>query len=76
MINIGHGNSVNEKHVISIISPNSHPTKRMISEARDTGRLVNATMGRKTRSVIVMNDGHIVVSSIGHEALTERCHCE
>lgn len=72
MVNIGFGNLVNERHVISVVVAGSNPTKRMISAARDNNLLVDTTMGRKTRSVIVMNDGHIVISSVSHEALADR----
>lgn len=72
MLNIGHGNYINEKRVIAIISPESNPIKRMVHGAGDEGKLVDATMGRKTRAVIVADSGHVVISAITTEALAGR----
>ncbi|MBV1758665.1 MAG: DUF370 domain-containing protein, partial [Dethiosulfatibacter sp.] len=60
MINIGFGNIISENRVIAIVSPESAPIKRMITEAREGNKLIDATYGRKTRAVIIMDSNHIV----------------
>ncbi|MDP4159800.1 MAG: DUF370 domain-containing protein [Bacillota bacterium] len=72
MLKIGQGNSVNNRHIISIVQAGNAPAKRMVNNARESGSLVDATAGRKTRSVIVMNSQHIVISSAAPEKLIER----
>ncbi|MEG0770406.1 MAG: DUF370 domain-containing protein [Clostridia bacterium] len=63
LVNIGFGNMVSEDKIVSIISPESAPAKRMITEARDDGVLIDATHGRKTRSVIITDSSHIILSA-------------
>jgi len=63
LINIGFGNIVAANRIISIISPESAPIKRIIQEARDRGMLIDATYGRRTRAVIVTDSGHIILSA-------------
>ncbi len=63
MISIGYTNYVNLEKVVSIISPNSSPIKKMINSARENGKLIDATMGKKTKSVIVTNSDHIILST-------------
>lgn len=72
LINIGYGNMVSASRVIAVISPDSAPVKRMIQEAREAGKLIDATLGRKTRSVLVMDSGHIVLAAIQTAAATGR----
>ncbi len=72
LINIGFGNSVSADKVIAIVSPESAPIKRIISEARDRGQLVDATYGRRTRAVMVTNSGHILLSAIQPETVANR----
>ncbi len=72
LINIGYGNIVSANRIISIIGPESAPVKRMIQEARDNGRLIDATCGRRTRAVIIMDSGHIVLSAIQPETVANR----
>ena len=72
LINIGFGNSVSADKVIAIVSPESAPIKRIISEARDRGQLVDATYGRRTRAVIVTDPGHILLSAIQPETVANR----
>lgn len=72
MINIGYGNMVSAERIVSVISPESAPIKRLIQEAKDDGRAIDATYGRKTRAVIVMDSGHIVLSSLITETLASR----
>ncbi len=72
MINIGYGNMISAERIVTVISPESAPIKRLIQEAKDDGRAIDATYGRKTRAVIVMDSGHIVLSSLITETLASR----
>ncbi|ABW30453.1 MULTISPECIES: extracellular matrix/biofilm regulator RemA [Acaryochloris] len=72
LINIGFGNIVSGNRVISIVSPESAPIKRIISEARDRAQLIDATYGRRTRAVIVTDSGHVVLSAIQPETVAHR----
>ena len=63
LINIGYGNMVASNRIISIVSPESAPIKRLVQEARDSGNAIDATYGRKTRAVIIMDSGHVILSS-------------
>ena len=64
LINIGFGNMASANRIIAIISPESAPVKRMIQESRDQGQLIDATYGRKTRSVLIMDTGQIILSAV------------
>lgn len=72
MINIGYGNMISPARIISIVSPESAPIKRLIQEARDKGMAIDATFGRKTRAVIIMDSGHVVLSSLITDTLAAR----
>lgn len=72
LINIGFGNMVSAPRLIAIVSPESAPIKRMIQEARDRGVLIDATYGRRTRAVLVMDSDHIVLSAIQPETVAGR----
>ncbi|MBR6580523.1 MAG: DUF370 domain-containing protein [Ruminococcus sp.] len=72
MINIGYGNMISAERIVSVISPDSAPIKRLIQEAKDDGRAIDATYGRKTRAVIVMDSGHIILSSLITDTLASR----
>ena len=72
LINIGFGNIVSANRVIAIVSPESAPIKRIITDARERGELVDATYGRRTRAVMVMDSGHVVLSSIQPETVANR----
>ena len=72
LINIGFGNIVAANRIISIISPESAPIKRIIQEARDRGMLIDATYGRRTRAVIVTDSGHIILSAVQPETVANR----
>lgn len=72
LINIGFGNMVSTTRIISIVSPESAPIKRMIQEAREKGNLVDATYGRRTRAVIVTDSGHVVLSALQPETVGHR----
>ena len=72
LLNIGFGNMVSANRVMAIISPKSAPIKRMVQDARDKGLLIDATYGRKTRAVLVMDSGQIVLSAIQPETVAHR----
>jgi regulator of extracellular matrix RemA (YlzA/DUF370 family) len=72
LLNIGFGNSVVAGRVVAIVSPNSAPMKRLKDEAKEDRRLIHATHGRKTRSIIVMDSNHIVLSAIQAETISQR----
>ena len=72
LLNIGFGNMVACERIVSIISPDSAPVKRMIQEARDSGHIVDATAGRRTRAVLVMDTGHVVLSAVLPETIAAR----
>lgn len=72
LINIGFGNMISAARTVAVISPDSAPVKRLIREAEDKGLLVNATYGRKTRSVVVMDSKHVILSAIMPEKLAVR----
>lgn len=72
LINIGFGNAVNADRVIAIVSPESAPIKRIIQEARDKGMLIDASYGRKTRSVIVTDSDHVVLSAVAPGSVAGR----
>ncbi len=76
LINIGFGNMVSTARIVAIISPDSAPVKRMIQEARDAGRLVDGTAGRRTRAVIQTDSGHIVLSAVQPETIANRLQSE
>jgi len=63
LINVGFGNMVSAQRMIAIVSPESAPIKRMIQEARERGGLIDATYGRRTRAVLIMDSGHIILSA-------------
>ena len=72
LINIGFGNMVSAGRLIAIVSPESAPIKRMVQEARENGMLIDATYGRKTRSVVIMDSDHIVLSAIQPDTVAAR----
>ncbi|MBW1988227.1 MAG: DUF370 domain-containing protein [Deltaproteobacteria bacterium] len=72
VLNIGFGNSVPASRVVAIVSPNSAPIKRLKDEARAEHRLVDATCGRKTRSIIVTDSNHVILSAIQAETVAQR----
>ena len=72
LINIGFGNMVSAGRLIAIVSPESAPIKRMIQEARDRGMLIDASYGRKTKAVLLMDTDHVILSAIPTETLYAR----
>ncbi|MCR6107132.1 DUF370 domain-containing protein [Salipaludibacillus agaradhaerens] len=72
LINIGFGNIVSANRIISIVSPESAPIKRIISDARDRNMLVDATYGRRTRAVIIADSDHVILSAVQPETVAQR----
>ncbi|MBR4622506.1 MAG: DUF370 domain-containing protein [Ruminococcus sp.] len=72
LINIGFGNMVSSARLIALVSPESAPVKRIIQEARDKGTLIDATCGRRTRTVLVMDSDHVVLSAVAPETVGAR----
>lgn len=72
LINIGFGNMVSASRVLAIVSPESAPIKRIISDVRERGQLVDATYGRRTRAVIIMDSGHVILSALQPETVAGR----
>ena len=72
LLNIGFGNMVSADRLVAIVSPDSAPIKRMVQEARDRGTLIDASFGRKTRAVLIMDSDHVVLSGISMEKLASR----
>lgn len=72
LLNIGFGNTVVAERVVAIVSPNSAPMKRLKDEAREEKRLIDTTHGRRTRSIIVMDSNHVVLSAIQAETISQR----
>ena len=72
LINIGFGNMISSSRLIAIVSPESAPIKRIIQEAKDKGTLIDATYGRRTIAVIVMDSDHIILSAIQPETVAGR----
>ena len=72
LINIGFGNLVSDIRIVSIVLPESAPVKRLSQDAKEKGMLIDATYGRKTKSVIVMDSEHVVLSALSPEAIAQR----
>lgn len=74
LINIGYGNVVNSNKIISIISPDSAPIKRLVQTAKDNGHSIDATQGRRTRSVIITDSYHVILSALMPDTIASRFH--
>ena len=72
LVNIGFGNLVTVSRLIAVMSPDSAPAKRSIQEARDNGLLLDGTYGRKTRAILVMDDGHMILSAVQPDTIAAR----
>jgi len=72
LVNIGFGNMVSSSRVIAIVTPGSAPMKRLRDEAKKRGKLVDATEGRRTRSIIVTDSDHVILSALQPETITQR----
>jgi len=72
LLNIGFGSTVVADRIVAIVQPNSAPMKRLRDEAKDNKRLIDATQGRKTRAMIIMDSNHVVLSAIQAETISQR----
>ena len=72
LVNIGFGNAVNVDKIVAVVSPDAAPVKRVVQTARDSGFAIDATCGRKTRSVIVCESGHVILSALQPETLADK----
>ena len=72
LINIGFGNLVSAQRLLTVVSPDSAPVKRLVQEARERAMLIDASFGRKTRAVLVMDTDHVILSAIPTETLCDR----
>ncbi len=76
LVNIGFGNMINANRLITIVSPESAPIKRIIQDAKEKGLLIDATYGRRTRAVIIMDSDHIILSAVQPETVARRLNNE
>ena len=72
LINIGFGNMINASRLVAIVSPDSAPIKRIIQECKERGTLIDATQGRRTRAVIIMDSDHVILSYLQSETVANR----
>lgn len=72
LVNVGYGNMASVPRIVSIVSPDAAPVRRMIQDARDAGNVIDATCGHKTRAVVVMDSDHIILSPLQPETLAAR----
>ena len=72
MINVGFGNTVVANRILAIVKPNSSPMKKLKDEAKSNNRLIDVTEGRRTRSIIILDSNHVILSSVQRETLTQR----
>lgn len=72
LVNIGFGNAVSDRRILAVVSPESAPIKRLGQEARERGMLIDASFGRKTKAVLVMDTGHVIWSSLTPEQIAAR----
>ena len=72
LINIGYGNLVAAERVLAVVSPESAPIKRIVQDSREIGMLIDASFGRKTKSVLIMDSGHTILSALTPEAVGQR----
>lgn len=72
LVNIGFGNVISANRVIAVVSPESAPIKRIVQDAKEVRRLIDATYGRRTRAVIIMDSGHVILSAVQPETVAGR----
>ncbi|MGD9975890.1 MAG: DUF370 domain-containing protein [Desulfatirhabdiaceae bacterium] len=72
MLNVGFGNLVVASRIVAIVSPASTPSKRLKTEAKEDKRLIDATQGRKTRAIVILDSNHVVLSAIHNETIAQR----
>ena len=76
LIHIGFGNIVNTEKIIAVVSPDSAPVKRMVQKAKENGTVIDATQGRKTKAVLVMENSQVVLSALLPETIAARAQTE
>ena len=76
LINIGFGTMVSSSRLIAVVSPESAPIKRIVQDTRDRGDLIDATYGRRTKAVIIMDSGHVILSALLPETIAQRAQAE
>ena len=76
LLNVGFGNMVASGRIVGVIAPDSAPVKRLVQEARDAGHLIDATAGRRTRAVLIMDTDHVVLSAVQPETIAGRMQSE
>lgn len=72
LVNVGFGNMISSARIIAILGPDSAPVKRLIADARSRGALIDATYGRRTRAVFIMDSDHVILSSVQVETIAHR----
>ena len=72
LVNIGYGNMISAERIIAIVSPDAAPVKRLVQNARDKGMLIDASCGRKTKAVLIMDSDHVVLSAVQPETVAHR----
>ena len=72
LVNIGFGNIIAANKIIAVVSPDSAPIRRLVQDAKDAGKAIDATCGRKTRAVLIMDSGHIILSAVQPETVASR----
>ena len=72
LISVGFGNLVSDLRIVSIVLPESAPVKRLVQEAREKGMLIDATYGRKTKSVLIMDSEHVILSAVSPDIIAQR----
>ena len=72
MINVGFGNTVVASRILAIVNPHTSPMKKLKEEARQNNRLIDVTEGRRTRSILILDSNHVILSSVQRETLTQR----
>ena len=76
LINIGFGNAVNTDKIVAVVSPDAAPVKRMVQSAKESGKAIDATQGRKTKAVLVMENSQLVLSALLPETIAQRAQAE
>ena len=72
LINVGYGNVISARRIVAVVSPDSAPMKRLKDDARGVGKLIDATEGRRTRSIVVTDSDHVILSALSAETIAER----
>ena len=75
-VNIGFGNLVNADKIVAVVSPDAAPIKRLIQSAKEEGRIIDATQGRRTKGVLVTEDNYVVLSALQPDTIGRRCQSD